>query len=124
MIIWLILFLLFVKHFLADFVWQTERMIDEKGHYGRCGGIQHAGLHAVCTYVILMHFINIQACLILAIFDFVIHYHIDWVKLKLAQGLTVRDKKYWLWVGLDQLIHSLTYLVIAFVVSFLLIEYI
>lgn len=121
---WLILVLLFVKHFLADFVWQTEHMVSEKGHYGRWGGIQHSGLQAVCTYVILMHFLNIQACAMLAIFDFVIHYHVDWAKMNIAHGLTPQDKKYWFWLGLDQLIHAVTYIAIAFVVSILLVEYI
>ena len=53
---WLVLVLLFVKHFLADFCWQSDRMIRDKGHFGRLGGLQHAGLHGVLTYVILMHF--------------------------------------------------------------------
>jgi hypothetical protein len=41
----LILTLLFIKHFLADFVWQTDTMVIEKGKYGYLGGLQHSGLH-------------------------------------------------------------------------------
>ena len=121
---WLILSLLFVKHFLADFVWQTERMLKDKGHFGRLGGLQHAGLHGALTYVILMHFLNPQACFMLAGFDAFVHYHIDIIKVKASAKLTAQDNMYWVWFGLDQLAHAFTYLAIGIAVSFLLTEYI
>jgi hypothetical protein len=119
---WLIISLLFVKHFLADFVWQSQRMLKDKGHYGRLGGFEHAGLHAALTYVILMHFLTPQACLMLALFDAFIHYHIDWVKVRASIRLTPEDHWYWVWLGLDQLLHAMTYLVIAFVAAILMSE--
>lgn len=121
---WLILSLLFVKHFLADFVWQTKRMLKDKGHFGRLGGFQHAGLHGVLTYVILMHFLNPQACVMFAGFDAFVHYHIDLVKVKASAKLTAQDNMYWVWFGLDQLAHAFTYLLIGIAVSFLLTDYI
>jgi len=121
---WLILALLFIKHFLVDFVWQTEKMVIEKGQYGKWGGIHHSGLQGICTYVILMHFINTQACIILAVVDFFIHYHVDWAKMNITRNLTIKDKMYWFWLGFDQLIHALTYIGIGIVVSFLLTDYI
>ena len=120
MIIWLILFLLFVKHFLADFVWQTEKMVVEKGQYGKWGGIHHSLLHAVLTYTILIHVLGIQASAMLAVFDFIVHYHTDWAKMNIAKKLTVQDKMYWFWLGMDQLVHAVTYLVIGFTITFLL----
>lgn len=121
---WVILSLLFVKHFLADFVWQTDQMVVEKGQYGKWGGIQHSGLQGALTYVILMHFLNIQACAMLAIFDAVIHYHVDWSKMNITKNYTIKDKQFWFWLGLDQLLHALTYLAIAFVSAVLINEYI
>jgi len=121
---WLILFLLFVKHFLADFVWQTNAMIAEKGQYGKWGGIAHSGLQGALTYVILLHVLNIQACVMLAVFDALTHYHIEWAKMNIARGLSVSDQQYWFWVGLDQLLHSIVYLAIAFVTSVLLSDYV
>lgn len=121
---WLILSLLFVKHFLADFVWQTNKMLKDKGHLGRLGGLQHAGLHGVLTYVILMHFLGIQACVMLAMVDCVLHYGIDLAKVRASVRLTPQDNAFWIWFGLDQLAHALTYLVIAFITAILLSEYI
>lgn len=124
MITWLILVLLFVKHFLADFCWQTDRMIKDKGHFGRTGGFQHAGLHGALTYVILMHFLGVQACVMLAFADAFVHYHVDWLKVRVSVRLTTADDAYWIWFGLDQLLHAFTYLGIAFLVSILLAEYV
>jgi hypothetical protein len=121
---WLVLFLLFVKHFLADFVWQTDAMVTEKGQYGQLGGLQHSALHGALTYVILMHFLDLQACVMLAIIDAVVHYHVDWAKMNITKNYTANDKKFWFWTGFDQLLHSLTYLAIGFVAAVLMSEYI
>jgi hypothetical protein len=121
---WLILALLFVKHFLADFCWQSDRMIKDKGHLGRLGGLQHAGLHGALTYVILMHFLGIQACVMLAAIDAGIHYTVDWTHRRATVKLSTNSDAFWFWIGVDQLIHALTYLIIGFIVSVLLAEYI
>jgi hypothetical protein len=121
---WLVLVLLFVKHFLVDFCWQTDKMLRDKGHLLRLGGLQHAGLHGALTYVILMHFLNLQACVMLAVFDMIIHYVIDWANRRISVRLTIEDNAYWVWFGFDQLLHALTYLMIALTVSILLVEYI
>jgi len=124
MTVWLILALLFFKHFLADFCWQSDRMLRDKGHFGRLGGLQHAGLHGALTYVILMHFLGLQACFILAAFDAVVHYIIDLAHRRVTVRLTNDSDQFWFWIGVDQLLHVLTYLTIGFVVSVLLAEYI
>ena len=121
---WLILTLLFVKHFLADFCWQTDRMLRDKGHFWRIGGLQHAGLHGALTYVILMHFLGLQACVMLAVFDAVVHYTVDWFQRRATVKLAYDSNQFWFWIGVDQLLHALTYLTIGFVVSVLLAEYI
>lgn len=124
MITWLVLALLFVKHFLADFCWQTDRMLRDKGHFWRIGGLQHAGLHGALTYVILMHFLGLQACIMLATFDAVVHYAVDWSHRRATVKLAYDSNQFWFWIGVDQLLHTLTYLIIGFVVSILLAEYI
>lgn len=124
MITWLILALLFFKHFLADFCWQSDRMIKDKGHLGRLGGLQHAGLHGALTYVILMHFLGLQACIMLAVIDAVIHYSVDLAHRRVTVRLSTDADAFWFWIGVDQLIHAVTYLGIGFVVSILLTEYI
>jgi hypothetical protein len=117
---WLILSLLFVKHFLADFCWQSDRMRRDKGHFARLGGLQHAGLHGLLTYVILMHVLGTQACVVLAVFDTTVHYTVDLIKARVSVKSSPQHAVYWYWHGADQLIHAWTYLAIGAVVSILL----
>ena len=105
------LFLLQIKHFLADFVWQTNRMVQEKGIYGARHGIYHSGLQALGTFLAFawMHpVIGLAAALV----DFLAHYHIDWAKININKKYhyTPQDTKFWFWLGLDQLAHQITYL--------------
>jgi hypothetical protein len=124
MITWLILALLFFKHFLADFCWQSDRMIKDKGHLGRIGGLQHAGLHGALTYVILMHFINIQACIIIAVFDSVMHYIFDFMHRRATVKINVESNAFWVWIGIDQFLHAMIYLIIGFTVTFLTADFV
>ena len=99
-------------------------MLKDKGHFGRLGGLQHAGLHGALTYVILMHFLGIQACIMLSVLDAVMHYNIDLIKVRASVRLTPDDNAFWVWFGADQLAHALTYLAIAFTTAVLLTDYI
>ena len=106
-----------VKHFLCDFVLQFNNMIREKGTYGARGGLYHAGIHGWFTFVVLIPFFPAIAILA-GIIDFLIHYHIDWAKMKLTKNLSFTDRNYWVWFGLDQMLHYLTYIaIIAWVVN-------
>ncbi len=106
-----------IKHFIADFLMQYSYMIRDKGTYGAEGGLHHAGIHACWTFLILIPFITSpDQLLILPLFDFIAHYHIDWAKQQLNAGLTPADRKFWIWLGLDQALHYLTYIgIIAWV---------
>lgn len=100
-----------VKHFICDFLLQFNSMIRDKGTYGAKGGLYHAGLHGWFTFVVLIPFypgIAIAA----GFADFIAHYHIDWAKQQLSQNLTPSDRKFWVWLGLDQCLHYLTYVAI------------
>lgn len=106
-----------IKHFVCDFWLQFPYMLSEKGIYGANGGIHHALAHSLGTFIVLMLVfdINVSSTFVaikLALFDGVVHYHIDWAKQKLNKGLTPADSKFWFWMGLDQLLHYLTYLFI------------
>jgi hypothetical protein len=110
----LIFFILQVKHFLADFVIQTPRMIHEKGIYGASHGIYHSLWHAAGT---LLAFVWLHPIIGLAtaFFDFLMHYHIDYAKSRITElrQLTVKDTAFWIWFGLDQLAHQLTYIALV-----------
>lgn len=111
------LFLLFVKHFVCDFPLQTSPwMYRNKGIYLHPGGVAHSAVHALGTWLVLVFFIGEQAWMY-ALLDFIVHYHIDWAKLKLNKRYDLRpDNSNWFWIllGLDQLAHHITYFVIVY----------
>ena len=111
----LTLFLLFsVKHFVIDFICQTQYQWSNKGKYGHPGGILHAGLHGAGTAACLLAFAW-EDILFLALLDALFHYHIDWAKMNLnaRMGWTATTSEYFWWLlGLDQLLHMMTYIVI------------
>lgn len=111
--------LLFVKHFIVDFYLQTNEHVQNKGIYGKWHGIEHSLQHGVGTFLVLMLFVPTYFAVLLAFADFIIHYHVDWSKINInkKQNLTPNDQKFWFWLGLDQLAHSLTYVWIGWIIS-------
>ena len=108
--IFILLALFGIKHFVADFLMQFSYMIREKGIYGATGGVHHALVHASFTFLILVFFCSsADEIIALSFADFVLHYHIDYFKQHLNKGLTPADRKFWIWLGLDQALHYLTY---------------
>ena len=107
----LILTLLVTKHFIIDFPLQKPYQWMNKGTYGHPGGILHASLHGLGTWLCLVPFSTIA--LPLAIADMIIHYHIDWAKMKINKhygwGANTHEQFWWL-LGLDQFLHYLTYI--------------
>lgn len=108
-----------VKHWIADYVLQTRFMFANKGIYGHPGGFLHALIHVVFTapvFLILPAHSPQIAALVLG-GEAVIHYHMDWLKEALIRAfkLTNAGGAYWSLFGLDQLVHSLTYLAIAYI---------
>ena len=107
----LLLALFGIKHFICDFVLQFPYMLAQKGTYGAEGGIHHATIHAIGTWLIMIPFMGSFA-VFPALFDMAAHYHIDWAKQQLNKGLTVADRMFWVWFGADQGLHYLTYIAI------------
>lgn len=105
------------KHFLFDFVFQSDWQVRNKGHYGHPGGLVHAAMHAagtlaVMTLATLLGSISLLAALSLAAADFILHYHIDWIKAQLSRRLSLTPDRheFWIAMGADQAAHQLTYL--------------
>jgi hypothetical protein len=115
--VFILLALFGIKHFIADYLMQFDYMLREKGIYGADGGIHHSLVHASWTFLILVFFSdNADVIIALAFADFVLHYHIDWSKQQLTRSLTSADRMFWVWMGLDQTLHYLTYIaIIAYV---------
>lgn len=125
-IIILIFFALFTKHFIFDFLLQTEYQFLNKGKYGHPGGLLHAFLAGFGTFISLisipyiLHLPTgsnwIPKLFFICFIEMVIHYHIDWAKIKLNDKLNltpVNGHGFWWLLGLDQYLHYLTYILIV-----------
>ncbi|HML91978.1 DUF3307 domain-containing protein [Methyloceanibacter sp.] len=105
--------ILLVKHTVADFFLQTPYQFRNKGTYGHPGGLLHAGIHVALTP--LVYLVLAPATLLLALEialgEFVIHYHVDWAKEQAGRrlGATPQTACFWHALGIDQLLHGLTY---------------
>ena len=108
---------LLFKHAVADFYLQTAYQYSNKGKYGHPGGILHAGIHTALTP--LVYLVLVPGSLLLAggiaLGEFLLHYHIDWIKEQVTQrnGWTAQDRGFWYALGTDQFLHGLTYLAIV-----------
>ena len=107
MVIVLLFTLLFIKHFIFDFPFQTTSELEHKGTFGDPRGMLHSYKHMVGTIVVFAFFT--PYCALYATGDFVSHYLIDLSKMKASKGLTPADKKFWNYLGFDQLLHNLVY---------------
>lgn len=115
----LLLLLLQVKHWYADFVLQTYEQTIKKGSYGNWVGITHSRDHFIYTLAALLIFSSISnlipasVIVLIALVESIVHYHIDWFKVKFGTK-NMQSSMFWNQFGLDQLAHQLTYLAIVF----------
>ena len=117
--IFVILGLLFVKHWYIDFINQSMEEVHGKGIYGNAHGIMHSLKHGIATAAIFMLAIqSFELSWILGMIDMAIHYHVDWAKININKkyNYTPENPKFWAWLGADQLAHSLTYLLLLWMV--------
>jgi hypothetical protein len=114
-----LLILLQLKHWYIDFVNQTSEEIAHKGTYGNWIGLAHSIKHGVGTLMVVLAITGSDFfldALVVASLDFAIHYHMDWFKVRATARYTVSDAKFWWWMGFDQMVHQLTYLLILYMV--------
>jgi hypothetical protein len=111
--IYVLLGLLFIKHWLIDFVFQTDSEVKNKGIYGNLAGLAHSIKHGAATGVIMLLFVySPYDAVILGLFDSVLHYHIDWIKMRFGNR-DIATKAFWAQLGLDQLAHAFCYLILV-----------
>jgi hypothetical protein len=112
----LILFLLVCKHACADLGIQSFRTPSKKHLYWNTGLHTHALDHAVLTFVVLAIFVNPWFALVLALLDYVAHWHIDFTKSNLLIIFGIpRDKPvFWRIQTFDQIFHFCTYAYIVY----------
>jgi len=96
----------FIKHFLADFVFQDKKMSHSKKRYFY---FNHSAIHGGLTALGLVFFTTIHTAIFFGMVDFLVHHNIDYLKTRLTHNLTHADRKYWIYFGLDQFLHYMTY---------------
>lgn len=114
--IFILLALLFIKHWYIDFVNQSNEEVQGKGIYGNAHGLMHSIKHGVATFIIFWAFaLSWPFAVIVGFLDFFTHYHIDWAKMNINKRwhYTIEQKPFWIWLGADQLAHSLTYITLV-----------
>jgi hypothetical protein len=126
----------FLKHFIVDFPLQRwPWMFQNKGTWGHPGGIVHAGLHGIATAIILCFFISfgiygaalqplvdVSMAWLIAVLsgalDGFIHYVVDWSKMNLNKYMgwgPLNSEWFWHSLGMDQLLHYMTYLLVLYI---------
>ena len=108
------MFVLQVKHYVADFVIQTYAQTVRKGIYRDPVGISHSVDHVIGSLIglFLASFIvtiSLPYTVLLCIIEGILHYHIDWVKVHFGIK-DITKPLFWNQFGMDQLAHQLTYL--------------
>jgi hypothetical protein len=114
----LILIALQIKHYIADFWIQSYAQTIKKGIYWDPIGFSHTLDHVIGTLValaVLMPFMTISPAMVLVcgIIDLIVHYHVDWLKVKFGSK-DITKPQYWREFGADQFAHQLTYLLFAY----------
>lgn len=102
-----------VKHFIVDFPLQTRYQYLNKDKFLHPGGLLHALLHGIGTFCCFVSFVPMDYVVWFSYLDMMIHYHIDMAKVNLNQKLSynpTNSEKFWWLLGLDQLLHYLTYI--------------
>lgn len=108
----LLLILLQVKHLFADFFLQTPRMLSGRDVYLHLGRAEHAGLHAILSFVALMLIGSaVIFAAVICLLEWIVHYHIDWAKGRHSEIKQhgPSDSGYWRAFGVDQFLHQITY---------------
>lgn len=103
------------KHVLCEFVLPTPTLKRNKGVYGHPGGLLHAGAHAIGSLpaILLLSRSEVLVLVILAA-EFVLRYHIDWLRLAIVRrrALTYDDSLYWRLFGANQFLHQTIYAIV------------
>ena len=114
-----LLLFLQVKHWYADFKIQTYQQTVKKGILGDRVGISHSVDHVWATLIACMLYgifytISPLVILIVALVEGVVHYIIDYTKVK--YGCKDNTKPlFWNQFGLDQLAHQICYILMCYI---------
>jgi Protein of unknown function (DUF3307) len=114
--------LLNLKHFICEYVLQTQDIAVSKLRYGSINSFIHILHHAFGTLMagLIVDF-NLGLTLGLVVLESVIHYHIDWAHMRFG-ARSYRDKTYWQWLGAEQFAHHQTFIIMIILARYVLIS--
>lgn len=120
MTITLYLFLLLIKHSVAD-LWLQSRFTNKYGDKKNLTDLKlwvHSLDHAALTAVITLLFAGLWWAIIIAVLDFVLHSVIDYVKriYTLRNNITIKQHMYWKIQSVDQILHYSCYFLYALMI--------
>ena len=107
------------KHWLIDFVLQSQKEIVAKKVYMSWLSCRHSLQHALGTFLavwLILGYNGIPFAVAMAMLDLLVHYHVDYCKVKFGSE-DVKSKRYWVEFGFDQCVHQLTYIAIIGLVT-------
>lgn len=119
-IVFVLLVLFQIKHFLCDYIFQGKYMLGKfKDHGWFLPLLSHVLVHVLGTALIIAIYAfyigtSWKAFFILIALDAVVHFTMDRIKVVASKQYTVQDKEFWWWLGYDQSLHHLTHYVIIF----------
>jgi hypothetical protein len=114
----MLLVLLQIKHWYIDFVDQDMEEVNHKGIYLHWLGVKHSLKQGLGTYICVAAVVGAEYwifAMIIALLDFVIHYHTDWAKMNWGNR-DIQTPQFWAHLGLDQMVHQVTYIILTYMV--------
>lgn len=126
LVVLIIIATLHLKHYLLDYVWQTRHMLIKSSKRTWVGPLSsHALIHAGGSFVALLpfalHFRVISPTFLICVMELAIHWIIDAIQCQCFR-YNVFNRRYWAVLGLDQYLHSLTYLAMSGIWMIAIIE--
>ncbi len=115
-----LLLLLMMKHFVVDFILQPPYMYLNKGKLLHPGGWLHAGLHALVSLIIFVFAgISFKITMVVIMIELLSHFFIDFTKtrINIKMGWHPRTPEFWYLLGLDQFLHYFIYWLMILIIS-------
>ncbi len=118
----MLLFMLVIKHALADLVLQSRLTSGDKSNLKSWKGYIHAGDHGLLTFVVLLFFTTFENSVIIGMLDYVLHFLIDYIKTVLVRrfGVVQNSRTFWIVQGVDQIAHYSCYFLYVLLLTNLL----
>jgi len=107
------IFLLFAKHAVCDLAIQRLFPSNKTQYFNKVAHL-HYFHHGVGTFLVGL-IIDVRFAFAIAIIDYLAHWHIDYTKslVRAEFGWKEKDLQFWLLQSLDQILHYLTYILLA-----------